>query len=124
MNSPNKISSVEIFGKAFGYPECCISDFTKYKMREMFKNRKPIQKEAIKFLRKTYGDVVFIPCPTCSYKIIHKEILLENIFTFERPIDSNCELLVLKDSLKKVEFTDQEAQFIKRQIKRMKRKNK
>jgi len=59
------------FGKFYGYPDCCIKDFT-YRFKNNF--IKPTENQ-IKVSNKTG----FIPCQLCCLKIEKKELNLEEL---------------------------------------------
>lgn len=50
-------------GHYFGYPQCCIDDFTAFARGEV-KERTRYQME---FFRNAHG---FIPCPSCAQKVL------------------------------------------------------
>lgn len=62
------IRRVELLGKYFGYPQCCIDWFVDYRMIE-YSRLTPAQDEI-------HGNQGFIPCPTCA----------EDLKRLEKPI--------------------------------------
>ena len=56
-------------GEYFGYPKCCIDHFIlgKYKSEEQI------------LLLKKIDSKGFLPCPSCSLRILNNEILIESL---------------------------------------------
>lgn len=78
-------------GKYYGYPECCIEHFCK--------NTQSTDEQ--KRVSKGYG---FIPCPSCTEKIIKGDIKLENLiknrkcehpFPFKNKADKIEQLIIM-----------------------------
>ena len=61
---------LRFYGNYFGYPKCCINQFVKMVLAEKTPTR----------LQKNIGEKTgFIPCSYCSWKILTKKVMLDEL---------------------------------------------
>ncbi len=68
-NRDNKLPYYYLIGKYFGYPECCIADFCSRTDSTTITDEQD----------KAHDYSGFIPCHSCSVKIINNEITIHDL---------------------------------------------